>query len=159
MIKPRPLFNADIAINDIKIAKVDSAFSLKYFEFAKVECVLNDINYPLPGYHTIHINRLALNSKDSILKIDSLKVIPQLGKLELGRKLGHQADHISAVAPAITLTGIDFKQLMQQKLIANELNINNAVVYVFRDRRLIQANERSANVCRLFKNKFHSMYI
>jgi hypothetical protein len=129
-------FVGDIIVKDINATRVDSVLSKDSIQFSSLECSLNNINYPLPGYHSIHINKLMLNSKDSTLQIDSLKLIPQPGKYELGKKLGHQTDHINAVVQSITFSGLNVKKLLQHKLIADELKINNTAVYVFRDRRL-----------------------
>jgi hypothetical protein len=128
--------DVNLTVTGISLNNADS-FSLKNdLQFSKVEGELNNANYVLRGYHTLHIGKISLNSEDSILKIDSVKLIPQLGKLELGRKLGHQADCISATVPSVTIRGLDFRQLQQNKIIADKMKINDAVVYIFRDRRL-----------------------
>ena len=129
-------FDGDIIVKDINADRADSAFSKDSIQFSSLECTLNNITYPLHGYHSVRINKLILNSSDSLLKIDSLKIIPQRDKYELGRKLGHQADHVNAVVPTITLTGLHVKDLLKKKLIADEFTIDNSIVYVFRDRRL-----------------------
>jgi len=128
--------DGNIIVKDVNADRVDSVFAKDSIQFSSLECSFNNITYPLHGYHSVHINKLMLNSKDSTLQIDSLKLIPQLGKFELGNKLGHQADHINATVPTITLSGLDVKKLLQKKLIADELTIENSITYVFRDRRL-----------------------
>jgi hypothetical protein len=128
--------NVNLTISNVDITNVDSFSFKRDLQFSNIAGELDNVNYSLQGYHNFKISKLSFNSKDSILKIDSLQIHPQLGKLELGNKLGHQADCITATAPSITITGIDFKQLKEDKISADKLTINDANVYVFRDRRL-----------------------
>jgi len=128
--------NVNLTITNVELNNIDSFAVKKDLQFSNIIGELNNVNYSLPGYHTLQVNNMSFNSKDSILKIDSLQIHPQLSKLELGNKLGHQADCITATVPSITLSGIDFRKLQENKIIADKLNINDVIVYVFRDRRL-----------------------
>lgn len=130
------LANTSFTINNVQLGKANNQLSMDSIHFSDISCSVKNINYSLPGYHSLHINEFNLNSKDSTLQIDSIKLRPELDKYELGKKLERQADCITASVPSLTLTGLDVKQLMQKKLRANEMKIENGVIYVFRDRRL-----------------------
>lgn len=130
------LMNANISLNDVAFKNIDSSFSKTNIAFSNVSCGLNNISYNLPGYHALHIKSISLISKDSSLKIDSIKIIPQLGKIELGQKLGHQADYINAEISSVTAEHLDVRNFMNKKFYAGNLTINQSKIYFFRDRRL-----------------------
>lgn len=132
----KSLLNGNFSLSDVQLNNIDSSFSKNNINFSNVQTELNNITYDLPGYHSLRIKKISSNSKDSSLKIDSLKIIPQLGKIEFGNKLGHQADRISVEVSGIKAVHLDVKQLLNKKFLANELEINGSKVYVFRDRRL-----------------------
>ncbi|HYJ62610.1 MAG TPA: hypothetical protein VEV62_02620 [Parafilimonas sp.] len=132
----KSLLNGNISLNDVTLNKIDSSFSKSNIHFSNATTELNNIKYDLPGYHLLSVKKALLNSKDSSLKIDSLKIIPQLGKIEIGKKIGHQVDRIDAKIENIKVVGLDVKQLMNKKFFAQQLDINNTKVYAFRDRRL-----------------------
>ncbi|QEC66488.1 DUF748 domain-containing protein [Panacibacter ginsenosidivorans] len=134
--KQEDLLNGEIILEDLYVAHLGADFSADSIHFSNVQCALTDVNYALPGYHTVHIKKIALNSKDSTLLIDSVNLIPDLGKFQLGQKLHHQADHIRATVSSVKVDGLDVMKLRKKKFIAANLNINQSVVYVFRDRRL-----------------------
>jgi hypothetical protein len=113
--------------------------------FSNIQCTLTDVSYALPSYHSLRAKNLVLNSKDSIMQIDSLKLIPQLSKFELGKKLGHQADYINAMVSSVEIKGLDVMQLRQKKLIASEMNISRSKAYFFRDRRLPRRMKNQPN--------------
>jgi hypothetical protein len=130
------LFNGGLTLYNIQLNHIDSSFSKDSIHFSNIACELNDINYSLPGYHSVRIKKFSLSSRDSLLEINSLKIIPQLGKIQFGQKLGHQADRIDATVANIKVSGLDVMQLMRKKILARELSINNSHIYAFRDRRL-----------------------
>lgn len=132
----KKLLNANFVLNNVEIKNLDSSFSKNNFHFSDLNCELTKINYNLPGYHVLSIKRITLNSKDSSLKIDSIKIVPQLNKYEIGEKVGHQVDYIKATIPSVEVSGLHIEKLMEQKFYASTLNIKKSNFYFFRDRRL-----------------------
>ncbi|MEX6690952.1 hypothetical protein QTN47_25815 [Danxiaibacter flavus] len=105
--------------------------------YSTIECRLSDINYSIPrSYRTVHIKSVTADSKKELLHIDHLTVATQYPKFEFGKKLGRQADYIEAVIPRIEISKLNFKQLLNKKLVADEMAIDNSNFYFFRDRRL-----------------------
>ena len=128
--------NGSISISDVQIPKIDTSFSKDSIHFSNIVCDLNDITNKISPYYTVHLKKFHVSSRDSVMQIDSLKLIPLLGKYEMGEKAGKQVDHINASVNKIAITGLNVKDLMQKKFIAKEINIGRSVTYVFRDRRL-----------------------
>ncbi len=140
--KKEAICNGSILLNDLQIPGIDSTFSKDSIRFSNVRCDMNDVHYALPGYYAVHLKRIHLDSKDSVMQVDSLKLLPLLGKFELGEKLGRQADHVNASVNKIEVSGLHVKELIQRKFVATEINIKNATAYVFRDRRLPRSKDK-----------------
>ena len=153
------LLNGDFSLSDVSLNNIDTSFSKNNIRFSNASCEFNNIKYDLPGYHSISIKKVSLNSKDSSLRIDSLKIVPQLGKIEMGEKIGHQVDRIDAKVLSIKAVGLDVKQLINKKFFAQELNINNSNIYVFRDRRLPREMKRQLTPLDYLKNIPADVYI
>jgi len=135
--KDNKLLNGNILVNNIVIHHLNKTISKDSVQFKGIMCSLFDINYPVPGsYHTLQIKEFEISSKDSLLHIDSLKLLPEYGKFEYGNKVGHQVDRVDALIPQIKISGLDLSKLLQQKLSAQSIVIVNSNVHVFRDRRL-----------------------
>jgi hypothetical protein len=105
--------------------------------FDAVTCSLANIKYAIPGsYRTMRLKKLIMDSRKGSLFVDSLGITTQYPKFEFGRKLGRQADFLEAVFPRIEILGLNTSQLLQNKLVADKLIIDNTKAYFFRDRRL-----------------------
>ena len=143
-----------ILLNDVQIPHIDSSFSKDSIHFSGIACDFNDIHYHLQGYYSVTLKKLHISSKDSLMQLDSLKLVSQLSKFQLGEKLGRQADHVNASIKNIKITGADIMKLRQKKFIAEEMNVETINAYIFRDRKASRAAKKN-NRCRLIiLNKF-----
>jgi hypothetical protein len=125
-------FNASVFLNKIEIKSLQK----DDFNFGSVRCSLSNIHYSGNSYHNIEIKTIELDSKKEITQIDDLKIIPEFGKYEFERKLGHQADRVEATIPKIEITNLDVEKLFHKKLFAEKIKISGSRAYIFRDRRL-----------------------
>ncbi len=124
------------AINKIAVDSLTKSIN-KSLNYSAIECRLSDINFSIPhSYRTVHIKSVTADSKKTLLRIDNLAVATRYPKLEFGKKLGRQADYIEAVIPRVEISKLNFKQLLNKKLVADEVAIDNSNFYFFRDRRL-----------------------
>jgi len=125
-------FRANVHLNKIEIKSLEKGD----FNFGSVKCSLSGIHYSGNSYHNIEIKTAELDSKKEIAQIYDLKVIPQFGKYEFERKLGHQADRVEADIPRIDIMKLDVDKLFQKKIFAEKIKISGGRANVFRDRRL-----------------------
>ena len=133
----KPLLKGEIDIGDVNYNNRDSSLSKNQFHFGSIKCAIRDLDYFIPEAHrTLQLKQLRIDSREGLLQIDSCKITTQYTRLQLGRKLGHQADYVEATIPLVKISRLDFMQLLEKKLIADEVMINNIRIYVFRDRRL-----------------------
>ncbi len=131
-----------ITLNDLHLPEINAAFSKDSIHFSNIQCDLNDVHYRISDYYSVYLKKFYLNSKDSVIQIDALKLVPLVSKLELGEKLGRQADHINASINTIEISGLDAMRLRQKKFIARTIKIKNTSAYIFRDRRLPRSNNK-----------------
>jgi len=130
----KPLLKGDIAIFNQELMlsnKIDS------FHMGSFDCSLSDIHYPIQGrYHELHINKLNIDSRKETLHVDSVSIIPLLSKMELGRRLGHQADWVEASIAEIQMSKLKVADLLHNKFVADRLVLSECNVHIFRDRKL-----------------------
>jgi hypothetical protein len=123
-------FNASINLHKLNVNKSDG------FNFASIQGNVSAVHYSGKGFHSTEIKNIELDSKKEIIRIEDLKIIPQLGKYEFGRKLGRQADWVQAYIPKIEIIKPDIRQLLHRKLFAEKIHVSESKGYIFRDRRL-----------------------
>ena len=125
-----------LTIDEIEIANLNKSINSS-FNWSSLKCNISDINYSIPAaYRTVQINKLIADSKKKLLRVDHLKISTQYSKFQYGRMLGRQADYIKATVPRIEISDLDFKQLLQKKVVADKIEIDESKIYFFRDRRL-----------------------
>ncbi|RSK31748.1 AsmA family protein [Hymenobacter metallilatus] len=88
-----------------------------------------------PYYH-LSWQGLQADSRRGHLRLAQVLVVPTLSVVELARRKGHQAAHVSARLPELLLTGLDFPAAINQgELKATTLLIRNARVSTRSDGR------------------------
>jgi hypothetical protein len=96
-----------------------------------------EIRYTIPeAGQIVRVRNLELDSKKRELRVDTLKILPAVDKLEIGRIKGHQVDCVEAGSEDILISGLDVMALLKHSLIADEISVRENTVFVFRDRRL-----------------------
>jgi hypothetical protein len=125
-----------IASINLHKLNIDKSFDTDGFHFASMQANLSEVLYSGSGYHSTEIKNIELDSKKEIIQVEALRIIPQFGKYEFGRKLGRQADWMKANVSKIEIIKPDIHQLFHQKLVAEKVHIGESRAYIFRDRRL-----------------------
>jgi hypothetical protein len=119
----------------IKISAIDV---LKGFNnnFIDGKMTIDGIRINSLPNRSLHIKKLIADSRNTSLRIESLSIGTKYAKYEFGKKLGRQADYIEAEVPAIEVSHLNFKALLNKKLVADKVTLTNSSIYFFRDRRL-----------------------
>ena len=128
------LGNITIKINEVKadqIAKVE----LYPLDMSKeVEVTLSWLSVlSNDQLHKFLFRGMALNSSQKQLKVDSFNIIPLLSENDFANKAGFQKDRFNVRLGGIALKNIEMQNLLQQKIIASQLLINNASAKIYRD--------------------------
>jgi len=118
--------------------EVDSvAFEAGSGHWGAMRLLAEEIRYTIPGaQEVVHVSDLKLDSKKGELSMDTLRILPAVNKLEMGRIKGHQVDCVEAISEGIHVSGLDVMALLKHRLIADEISVRESRAYVFRDRRL-----------------------
>jgi hypothetical protein len=85
---------------------------------------------------TIQLSNLELDSRKRLFRLDTLRVLPELDKMKMGKDRGHQVDVWETKSEGIEVEGLDFRELWEQRIVADRVSIRENHLYVFRDRRL-----------------------
>lgn len=102
------------------------------------------------------LNKLQIGDirySDRNIHLDNVRFGPTKGRYEYLRSLGYQADAIDAWINNISLNNIDFQAyFIQNKIIANSVNIDGLTLNVFRDKRMPQNTIRKPMPQELMQN-------
>jgi hypothetical protein len=126
-------FNGKIDLHDITVV---APFDKNHVHFGAVRATLSALRYSPDKYQTTEVKEIQIDSKKERIIAQNINIVPRIGKYAFGRKLGHQADWVSANISAVEITKPDIEKLLHQKIVAERISIGKSKVYVFRDRRL-----------------------
>jgi len=124
---------ADISLSDID---ADPLFDINKTKFGSIYSEISDFHYSGNNYQNIAIKTIKADSKKELVQATDINILPQVGKYELGKTLGYQADWLQAYISKVDIVKADFKKLAGQKLFADKIKIGESKAYIFRDRRL-----------------------
>ncbi len=83
-----------------------------------------------------NIVRIAFNTKDKTILIDSAELIPKYGKFEFAHHLGMQTARISMQVPKLKIEGVQFNKIADSAFIASKITVQSFALSAFRDRRV-----------------------
>ena len=116
--------------------KIDSAGKFNY-NVSGAEVVVRQINFNRhEGTHGGSISKFSYTSETKKVEIDSARVIPNYGKLELGRHFQQQKSRISLLVPKIIIEGLSLDKVIDSAFIASRIEILSFDVTAFKDKRL-----------------------
>jgi len=130
----------DVSRMDLELLDVNLNLSdgkAKY-EIADANLDIDDSRFLLPGeYYNLEFHKLNVSFKDSIIGIDSFRLIPNYGFYEFGQKKGIQTDRFVVGIDKLTFSGFDFfKAIQNEGIFADELMLQKLYLKVFRDKRI-----------------------
>jgi hypothetical protein len=110
----------------------------RLFIAQKFEIVMNKFSYHLPdGLYTIFGKKLYASYNDSLLKVDSLQLIPNFSKKEFGKVADSQISRVSLVAANVELKRFDVKRFLELNwLLAEKMEASKAYIDVYRDNNI-----------------------
>ncbi|MBN1198393.1 MAG: DUF748 domain-containing protein [Bacteroidales bacterium] len=127
---------------DIRIINlwVDSAWRTdpRIFNTDDITLVLREIRQQSGnGMYAIHFGEVGISTSLHQVYVNRLHLEPLYNRHDFSRKLGYQTDRLDIEAGRITLSGVDWKELLrEEKLIAGKLRIDSLVLDDYRDKRV-----------------------
>jgi len=135
--KKRLELEGDIEVDSILVDDMDKPMDSTNVHAGAIRLKLSRVQYTIPdAYAKIRLANLRLDSRRRELHIDTIRLIPTVDKLELGKIKGHQMDFVEATSSGVTVEGLDVMEVLQKRLVAEKIDIRHSHIYVFRDRRL-----------------------
>ena len=126
-------FVAHVELNGVDI---DPSFKMDKSTFGTVDGDISGFHYLGNNYRNVEIKKIKLDSEKKLIQVTDINIATLIGKYELGKRLGHQADWMQAHISKVDVLTPDFAKLLQQRLFADKIKIGESNAYIFRDRRL-----------------------
>jgi hypothetical protein len=123
--------------SDVTIDKLEMDFHLeKPLSYQARRLIIDSAEINLPRqFYTFTIKRAEYDFIAESLQGDSIRIHPTLGKLEFGRKWGHEIDRFEAMIPFVKANDVRMSFIDSTTLTAGGVQIQ-MYLKVFRDKRL-----------------------
>lgn len=129
----------DVQLKDFNLAKDISAYEIKSFELRVTRLRINEKD----AMYNTHVAQVYANSYEKKIVVDSILLIPRLSKYKFSRKVGRQIDRFNLLVPNLTVNGFIFNDVKDSLFAASTVEINDATLHVFRDKRLPFIKEKN----------------
>ncbi|MFC2107761.1 hypothetical protein ACFLRY_05455 [Bacteroidota bacterium] len=125
----------DLEIMDVHLKMSDGKTT---YDIGDAKLDIEKSKFLIPGeYYNIEFFRFNLNFQDSLIGIDSFRLIPNYGFYEFGEKKGLQTDRFVVGVDKLSLMGFDFNNAIHNKgIFADDMLIQKLYLKVFRDKRI-----------------------
>jgi len=107
-------------------------------DIEQIELSMNAFAYQIQnGLYTLHGKNLIVSSIDSVLTIDSIKLIPNYSKKVFHKIVGGQTTRLTATASSIQMQQLDIHSFLETNTLAiKKININTVLFDAYRDNTL-----------------------
>jgi len=130
--QPNTTYTSNAIIEDLILAFYKDRPA--YYNISSVKG--DNINIHLPSeLYSISIRETTLNLAMGFFDLDTLRIIPQAGKIEFGRKMGKESDRIEGVIPYLNLYGLTVYREDSIAIKAKKMT-TQLFLRIFRDKRL-----------------------
>lgn len=132
----------DIPYFDIEVTNlwVDSTWRTdpRIYNTDDIVVTLRDLNQTTGNQmYAMHFGEIGLSTGQRLLYVEHFHLEPLFSRHDFSRKLGYQTDRMDIQIGKITLSGIDWRELMlDQRLMAEKLRIDSLVLDDYRDKRV-----------------------
>jgi hypothetical protein len=127
----------NLAINDITLDSLSQASVPQAYTIGSFETSLTNIRMNArESMYRVSVTGIHADSRKKNFIIDSVVLLPKFSKYAFSRKLGKQVDRFVLRIPKIDLEGFAYDELKDSVFTAALVNIRNANLHVYRDKRL-----------------------
>jgi hypothetical protein len=122
---------------NLSLEGLDMEFRIdKPFAYSAKKLILDRSQVKLPlDFYTLEIKRATIDFPGEKLAVDSIKVIPDLGKVEFGRQRGYEVDRFEGVVHFVRASDFSFSILDSTRVTARLAEVQ-FILKIFRDKRL-----------------------
>lgn len=139
--KPVQLSNLEVEVDAFFL---DHQFNGKLLNSDNVRVGFDGFDYHLPdSLNYLTLGRISVSVSDSMLIFKDFKSRPKINKYEYGPTVGDQTDYLDIESESVVFKGVSFPEfILNRKIVAQNLDINNLNIYAFRDKRIPRKTER-----------------
>lgn len=147
------LSNIQIKIMSDSTEQSTASVSLKtsHFEVPSIGNLADPLSYKIGSVQTdilnfktntpkslykFRVSKISVDSESKQITVDSVSIIPKYSKYTFSRKLGRQKDRLVLLVPKISIEGIGFGNIKDSLFTASRINIVNANLLIYKDKRL-----------------------
>ncbi len=130
-------FEGNMEVDSIHLTDINQPIDTANVHFGRVRLVAKEAHYLVPdAFEKVRLKNAVLDSRKETLSIDTARIAPTVSQEEIGRIKNTQVDCVEGVSEGIEITGLQFKDLLRNRLVAQKISIRRNNLHVFRDRRL-----------------------
>jgi hypothetical protein len=128
--------NLAIKINDVQAGQIINLQQHPMNYTKEIEVELSSLSIVSDdGYYNFSFKDILVNSLQKQLKINSFNIVPFASERQYANQFNFQKDRYDVSLSGIFLKNIDMNTLLEKKLLASELVINNLSANIYRDLR------------------------
>lgn len=119
----------------------------------KVEVAIKEFAYQIEDLYALEGTGLNASYTDSIVTIDSIKLIPKFNKQHFAEKVGHQTDRIKLTSGKISFEKMNVKLFFERNwLLAGTLEINNIFIGAYRDKNFVREEKEIKSLQKVIRD-------
>jgi len=130
------IFDTHLELRQLLIDSTSNLDSSRLFFAKHMDVFCSRLEWPSANQlYNYSVARIEMHSDEEQIKVGSFKVIPTLGEEKFTAKIGIQADRYDLEFRDIHFEAIDFRQLLNERIVADSV-ILQASVKIYRDMTL-----------------------
>jgi hypothetical protein len=145
--------NTSLIFEDLLMDSTTTYIYNRWFDAKRFIIVSQDFKFTTADslYH-FQMAKLTLSYSDSIIQIDSVKMIPNFSEKQFAKRVGKQTDRITAEASKILMSHVMVKSIIEKRRFNIPLvTIDDCIVKAYRDKNIPRTEIKAPSVQNLIK--------
>ncbi|HTE28855.1 MAG TPA: DUF748 domain-containing protein [Chryseolinea sp.] len=125
------------SVGRLNIPNLDSIKDIHGFEYNSIDATIAHLAMGArKSMYNCTVASIHVSTFDKEITIDSILLLPKYSKYKFSRKIGRQVDRFVLQLPKLLLQGVSFDEMKDTVFMATSLELRNAKLHVYRDKRL-----------------------
>ncbi|MEO5978493.1 MAG: DUF748 domain-containing protein [Chryseolinea sp.] len=127
----------NITLDGINLADIGRSSDPKAYTMGSFIAKISNVSMNTrESMYSLKVAKVMFNSPDKAITVDSIVLLPKYSKYKFSRKIGKQVDRFVLRLPQLLIKGFNFDDLKDSLFTASLVEIKNADLQVYRDKRL-----------------------
>lgn len=129
--------NVNLTLDDIKLSDIARSSDPEAYAIGSFVAQISNVRLNTKeSMYSLRVAKLELNSPNKEITVDSIVMLPKYSKYKFSRKAGKQVDRFVLQLPKLAIKGFNFGDVKDSLFTASLVEIHNADLQVYRDKRL-----------------------